>query len=212
MVLLQFLFETLTDLSVVPSLFLIWQRRRNFELFIGVFQFVASLLYNVCDSLDVELFLDKTEWHKLTNVMGISYGVNVLVFLFTADSGRDHWMKYAGFGCVLVAQIKDKYWMETTHYTIGVILLVGLFGAVKIASGGKRLWALLRKERLRNAAIFGAAALLFFLVSLDDHADVYCWKHGTAQLLFGGCLWNMWLVAGPPAKVSVLPTGAQHML
>ncbi len=26
MVLLKFLFETLTDLSVVPSLFLIWQR------------------------------------------------------------------------------------------------------------------------------------------------------------------------------------------
>ncbi len=102
--------------------------------------------------------------------------------------------------------------METEHYTIGVILLVGLFGAAKIAAGGRRLWGMFRKDRLRNAAIFAAAAFVFFLTSLDDHADVYRWKHGVAQLLFGACLWNLWLVAGPPTKQSLLPSGTQHTL
>ena len=75
----------------------------------GVFQFLASLLYNVCDSLDVQLFLDKTEWHKLTNLFGLSYGVNVLMYLMTAQDGRDHWMKYAGFGLVMVAQASHVF-------------------------------------------------------------------------------------------------------
>ncbi len=102
--------------------------------------------------------------------------------------------------------------MEHEHWTIGVILVVGLFAAVRIAAGGRRLWALYRTERLRNGAIFAAVAFVFFLVSLDDHADAYRWKHGVAQLLFGASLWNLWLVVGPPSKQALLPTGAQHTL
>ena len=47
----------------------------------GVMQFVCSMMYNFCDSLDIDFFLDKEDWHRLTNVTGLSYGVNVLVYL-----------------------------------------------------------------------------------------------------------------------------------
>jgi hypothetical protein len=112
---LQFLFETFTDLSVVPSLFLIFQRQKHFEFAMGIFQFVVSLLYNVCDSLDVTLFLDKTEWHQLTNVAGLAYGVNVLVYLMCNTSeAQDHVLRYTAFFSLWIAQLKDRFWMEHT--------------------------------------------------------------------------------------------------
>jgi hypothetical protein len=109
----RFIFETITDLSVVPSLFLIFQRQKHFDFFIGVMQFLVSLCYNICDSLDVDIFLSKTAWHQLTNVFGLSYGVNVLVFLSCNTSeGQDHFFRYTAFALLWICQIKDEYWME----------------------------------------------------------------------------------------------------
>jgi hypothetical protein len=56
---------------------------------------------------------------------------------------------------------------------------------------------LYRFDKLRNGAIFAFFAFVFFLVSLDDHADRWRWKHGMAQLLFGGALYNLWQVVDP---------------
>ncbi len=177
----------------------------------GLFQFVASLLYNVCDSLDVELFLNKVEWHRLTNIMGLSYGANVLVYLMCNGSDqKDHVLRYSFFALLWIAQIKDAYWMEHTQYTIAVLLVLALFAAVKIAAG--RLWRRYDRTRLRNAVLFAGAAFGFFLASLDDHSDPYRWKHGVAQLLFGASLFSVWQVVDWRGKGALLPGGAQHTL
>ncbi len=218
---LQFLFESVTDLSVVPSLFLIFQRQRSFEFFMGVFQFVASFLYNVCDSLDIVLFLDKHEWHKLTNVTGLSYGVNVLVYLMCNTSEtQDHLLRYLSFALLWICQIKDQFYMENTQYTLLILFTLGIFALAKVLAHRKRIFGLYRFDKLRcmkhlsclpvnsfirNGALFGLVAFIFFLVSLDDHADRYRWKHGVAQLLFGGALFNLWQVVKTGGKSSGLP-------
>lgn len=177
----------------------------------GVFQFVASLLYNLCDSLDIELFLNKTEWHRLTNITGLSYGANVLVYLMCNGSeAKDHLLRYSFFALLWVAQIKDGFWMEHTQYTIAVLLVLALFAAVKIAVG--RVWRRYDRTRLRNGVLFAGMAFGFFLASLDDHSDPYRWKHGVAQLLFGAALFSVWQVVDWRAKGALLPGGAQHTL
>lgn len=41
---------------------------------LGVFSFITSTLYNVCDAVDVTIFLDGHEWHELANVSVLSFG------------------------------------------------------------------------------------------------------------------------------------------
>ena len=54
---LRFLFEIVTDLAFVPSLAKVARRRRHFELFIGVLQFLSVSMYNVADALEISIFL-----------------------------------------------------------------------------------------------------------------------------------------------------------
>jgi hypothetical protein len=54
---LRFLFEIVTDLAFVPSLAKVARRRRHFELFIGLLQFISVSMYNIADALEISVFL-----------------------------------------------------------------------------------------------------------------------------------------------------------
>ena len=203
---LRFLLEVLTDVTVLPSLLIIFRRRRHFEFFMGVLQFWCSMMYNVGDALGAQLFLSPGDWHRLTNVTGLSYGVNLLVYLMrNGDEAVDHLLRYSAFALLWIAQIKDDYWMEKSQWTIFVIVLYGLFCGAKLLARGKLLWSTYNKRALKFGAGFAVGAFVFFLASLDDHADPYRWKHGVAQALFGAGLYYLWQVCPRTEPTDLLP-------
>lgn len=192
---LKFLFEVITDFSVVPSLMLILQRKRHFEFFIGVFQMVVSLLYNLSDAFGVQLFLKNADWHRLTNVAGLAYGLNVLIFLMrNEDEALDHILRYSGFAAIWIAQIKDDFWMHETQWTLYVLFLFGFFCVVRTVSRRKQAFEGLSKRRILWGVVFSALAGVLFVISLDDAHDSFRFWHGMSQIFFGAALWNLWQV------------------
>lgn len=99
--------EVITDFVFLPSLWIVYQRGRHFEFFIGLLQFFSSLMYNVCDSTGVSVFLDYVEWHELANVTGITYGMFLGIFLMANTSERmDNALRYLCFATAWIVQLK----------------------------------------------------------------------------------------------------------
>lgn len=211
---LRFVFEVVTDLSVFPSLYLIQRRRKHFEFFMGVFQFVCSMMYNFCDAFDLDsVFLAQEDWHRLTNITGLSYAANVAVVLMVnQNESLDHLLRYSAFALLWLAQIKDEFWMEDSQWTLFVLFVLGLFCIAKVFVRRKEVLKHYRMRPLKIGVGFGVLAFIFFLTSLDDYHDPFRFKHGIAQLLFGGALYNLWNVVKVSEKMDHLPIGNAHLI
>lgn len=179
--LLKFLFETVTDVAFVPSLAVVAQRGRHFELFVGFFQFITSLCYNLTDALDINLFLSARQWHELTNILTITYGIHLCIFLMgNRHETHDNFLRYIAFASVWIAQVKDRFWMTETRYTAYVAGLFTLMLIGKVVFDQRPIPFQHGKVFRGTLALFVAA--VFFYLSLDDLHDPYRLFHGLAQV------------------------------
>jgi len=65
-----------------------------------------GFLYNACDALDVSLFLSKDNWHRINNVMAITYCALLAIYLMCNESDDANTvLRYAAFALVTVAQV-----------------------------------------------------------------------------------------------------------
>lgn len=78
---ITFCFEVITDMAFLPPLMVMWRYRRHFELYVGVFQLATGILYNVCNALNVNLFLTELQWHALNNILTTTYFLLLLIHL-----------------------------------------------------------------------------------------------------------------------------------
>lgn len=78
---ITFCFEVVTDMAFLPPLMVMWRYRRHFELYVGVFQLATGILYNVCNALNVNLFLTELQWHALNNILTTTYFLLLLIHL-----------------------------------------------------------------------------------------------------------------------------------
>eukprot|EP00041_Stephanoeca_diplocostata_P012685 m.212679 g.212679 ORF g.212679 m.212679 type:complete len:178 (-) comp19049_c0_seq7:215-748(-) len=118
---LKFVFETITDVSFLPGLVVLGRRGRHFECYVGLAQFITSFFYNLCDALDVSVFLPALQWHMLNNIFSITLGCFTLIYLMgNRNELRDHVLRYTVFSAVWVFQVKDEFWMEQSQYTVSV--------------------------------------------------------------------------------------------
>ena len=179
--LLKFVFETVTDVAFVPSLAVVAERQRHFELFVGVSQFVTSLCFNMTDALDVDLFLSARQWHELTNIFTITYGLHLCIYLMgNRHESRDTLLRYLAFALVWITQIKDRYWMENTRYTVYVVGLFVLLMILKLVADPRN--PAYQTGKVLKGVFALVIAALFFYLSLDDPIDPYRLFHGLAQV------------------------------
>ena len=183
----RFIFEVCTDVTFVPALAVVANRGRHFELFIGIFQLVASLMFNLCDAIDVDLLFPRVRWHELLNILSITYGCHLLIFLMgNKAEPRDHALRYASFALVWVLQIKDGFW-GASH----TALVPGALGGLLIAKSTLAPPPFNRKVLLPGAGLLALAGVAFYL-SLQDLTDPYRVLHGLNQMLVGWSLQFLW--------------------
>lgn len=187
--LIKLFFELATDTAFIPGLVMMARRGRHFEFFIGVFQLYTSFCYNLCDALDINFFLSHTQWHGLNNIMSVTLGSFVLIYLMgNRNEMRDHLLRYVSFAAIWLFQIKDGFWMERSQFTavIPVLLAVMLLAKAAISPPGY--------NRPKLARGIGSTALggVFFYASLQDKTDPYRALHGLAQCAIGAALYFFW--------------------
>ena len=63
--------NSLSNLAILPTIFLIYHQKDIFSYYVAYFSFVVSIMYHFCESLDMLIFLEQLKWHELDNIGAI---------------------------------------------------------------------------------------------------------------------------------------------
>jgi hypothetical protein len=108
----RFLISVGTCATFLPSLFLILERRRHFELFVGSFQLMSAVAYSAGDALGTErmLLVSVGDWHQVSDIMTSTYLCLLGIHLLGLRSEDTlHALRYAAFGLSWVAKLADGW-------------------------------------------------------------------------------------------------------
>jgi len=190
---LTFLFTVISDCALVPSLLVTARNRKHFEVFVGLAAILTGFLYNACDALDVSLFLTQDEWHRINNVMAITYVALLSVYIMnTENADWNTLLRYNAFACVTIAQVKDGFWMDNSQYTIVVVAFYALLPLMKFTIQ-KRI-PKFRRDKTKGGLAFAALAVVFFMLGLDELNDAFRICHSIAHLFMGAALYSLWAI------------------
>ena len=99
-----------TELSFIPSLQLIRDRRRHFEVFIAVFQLFASVMFSLSKTLKRAIILQSIQWHLLSDILTETYLALICIHLMAfKNEDRMHFLRYLAFGSLIVAKLGDGW-------------------------------------------------------------------------------------------------------
>merc|ERR1712060_1034156 len=106
-----------------------------------------------------------------------------------------------GASLVLVAQVKDKFWMRETQYTTYAVALFAVIMVLRYAVVGKfpAYWT---STNLMRGLALGALFGICFYFGLDDNHDEFRFAHGMSHLFGGLALTFLWRLVPRPKKKS----------
>lgn len=100
-----------TDASFLPALFLVAERKRHFELFVAVFQFVAALMYNTMGTLGLQICLVAIDdWHNISDIMTETLVMLIAIHLLGLRSeDKNTGLRYLAFAGAWLAKLADGW-------------------------------------------------------------------------------------------------------
>ena len=63
--------NSLSNFAILPTVFLIYHQKNIFSYYIGYFSILVSVMYHICESLDIVVILEQLKWHELDNIGAI---------------------------------------------------------------------------------------------------------------------------------------------
>ncbi|GMI40242.1 hypothetical protein TeGR_g8684 [Tetraparma gracilis] len=233
---LSFLLTCSTVGAFVPSLQIIRERRRHFELFVGVTQLFSTLMFDLSSSLDMRLFgLSANDYHHVSDITTESYVCFLCIHLMGLRSEDAlTCLRYLAFGLCWFAKLGDG-WGSVTLETLAILLFAAppLFlllrsklvkkeklrpgsseGAVPDStwSGALRTASSRRLPYKQDVGIkaLGLAGAGLALLLLENMAGAKGMNgavlRGGAQVMFGGASWYIWETLPCFDKSDALPT------
>lgn len=210
---LTLMLTCVTDLALIPPLIVMRRFRRHFEIYVGLAMIVSAFAYNFLDAMNRgdaaekswSIFITEEDWHRISNVTSTTYICLLLIHLTCIpDADANIVLRYAAASLVLLAQIKDGFWMQESCYTVYVVVLFVVVLVLRYVVEGELPVYWTRGQLTRPGAL-GAATGICFYFGLDDDQDEFRFAHGMSHL-FGGLaltfLWN--LVPRPKRKIDTI--------
>eukprot|EP00928_Gymnodinium_smaydae_P064925 TRINITY_DN48159_c0_g1_i1.p1 TRINITY_DN48159_c0_g1~~TRINITY_DN48159_c0_g1_i1.p1 ORF type:complete len:253 (-),score=28.57 TRINITY_DN48159_c0_g1_i1:78-836(-) len=207
---LTFLFTCVTDLALIPPLIVMRRFRRHFEMYIGFLMLVSAFCYNFLDAMNRgdaaskswDLLIAEEDWHRISNVTSTTYICLLFIHLMNnEDESANIVLRYVAATFVLLAQVKDGFWMQETCFTIYVVVIFFLMLIARYVAVAQ-MPAYGTSANLLRGIVLGLVTGLCFYFGLDDDRDEFRFAHGLSHL-FGGIaltfLWN--LVPRPKRKL-----------
>uniref|UniRef100_A0A7S1LBP5 Uncharacterized protein n=1 Tax=Alexandrium catenella TaxID=2925 RepID=A0A7S1LBP5_ALECA len=205
---LTFMLTCVTDLALIPPLIVMRRYRRHFEIYVGCVMLVSAFAYNFLDAMNRgdaaekswELFIKEEEWHRISNVSSTTYICLLLIHLMCVPSpDAEIALRYCAASLVLLAQVKDGFWMQESCYTLYVVSTFALLLVARYVSVAQ-LPVYGTSGNLLRGALLGAAAGICFYFGLDDAHDEFRFAHGLSHLFGGLALTFLWNLVPRPKK------------
>eukprot|EP00406_Dinophysis_acuminata_P057713 CAMPEP_0179268292 /NCGR_PEP_ID=MMETSP0797-20121207/30367_1 /TAXON_ID=47934 /ORGANISM="Dinophysis acuminata, Strain DAEP01" /LENGTH=212 /DNA_ID=CAMNT_0020976573 /DNA_START=125 /DNA_END=759 /DNA_ORIENTATION=- len=209
---MTFMLTCATDLALIPPLIVMRRYRRHFEIFVGGWMLVSAFAYNFLDAMnrgDAEdrawdLVVTEDDWHRISNVTTTTYICLLFIHLSCIESADVNIvLRYAAASLVLLAQVKDKFWMLETQYTTFVVVVFAALMFLRYALAG-RLPVYWTSANLLRGLALGSLFGVCFYFGLDDTHDEFRFAHGMSHLFGGLALTFLWRLVPRPKKKSDL--------
>lgn len=186
-----------SNIATLPGLFLMKKQGRYFAYYLSIFAFFNSLLYHICESLDIIVFIPQKKWHELDNIGAICC-LNALIISLTKNSENmleQNKMNYVSLFIALIFQKRDPWDLMNTIVPIVIITIITLYQFYRF--GFPKYYLASSSQGL----VLLVLALAMFIKGLDDLNDYLRMYHSLWHVLIGLSTYYLWQIQ----KETVLP-------
>jgi len=159
--------NSLSNLAILPTIFLIFHQKDIFSYYIGCFSMLVSIMYHFCESFDIVIILEQLKWHELDNI-GAIYSFSQMTLPLTKknkDLNYKYKKNYIFFFFLLFIQQRGPWELINTILPLIIdfsyaFFLMSKYGMPKY-----------NKSTFQQACVFMIISLFFFYKGLDDLND-----------------------------------------
>jgi hypothetical protein len=184
----KFFTEVVTDFMFLPALVPLAKQKRHFPMAVALAQLLATLMYNLSDALASKLFIERIQWHFMSDVLTLTYFLHVLVHLEQADEETSAILRYLGFFLAWIFKMRDAWDSKVWEAGLVVLYVLGLVRAHVMHPERRRRLAAERASRGIGSATLG---FVFFALS-QALPDPYKLLIGAAHVCAGFALFELW--------------------
>ena len=159
--------NSISNLPIGPTIFLIKYQKKLFSYYLGYFSMIVSIMYHLCESLDIKIILEQKKWHELDNI-GAMYAfsqMSVPLTKFAYDLNYITKKNYLFFFLILFFQQRGPWELINTILPLVIDFSIAIIQIIKYGPPN------FNKKIMYNAAIFMGLSLFFFYKGLDDLND-----------------------------------------
>jgi hypothetical protein len=196
-----------SDISLFPALIPLYNQKRHFPLFVAIVQLLSLTLFDATLVFSWQyLFIKGIEWHFISDVMSLTYGINVCIHLANfQDEEIGIVLRYLGFFLSWITKYKDNW-----NSILAEMILVIFFIVITIAShaGDPSKRKAFRPYHLSHALGAGFIGFICFfscqrlrLLEEHSHPISYPIVLGLSHVFLGYASYHVWNVL-PPGTIN----------
>jgi len=187
----EFFLSACTDAAFIPVLFQVAQRRRHFELFVGILQLTSTFMYNCSSALGTSLFIHGIQWHFISDVLTLTYVCCLLVHCAGGhDENINICLRYISFTCAWIFKYRDS-WDSAVWETllISIYVAMAIYGYVSQDVNRKKQYDSGSLQIGGGIMVFGGVFLLLDFANLKDSFGLL---DGCMHVAGAGAAFFMW--------------------
>ena len=175
----------ISNFGSVPAMYYVYKKQRYYEAYIGLFTFITSFLYHVCESLESSFYLEQDRWHILDNIGSICC-LNSLIINLMKDGKSHHEqlkLNLSSLFLVITMQTKDPWDLYNTVFPLIVFTVVLFYDFYK------RGVPKYNKEAIKKGC---SIAISMFIKGLNDGDDYLRIAHSLWHITIGWSTFYLW--------------------
>lgn len=180
----------LSNASSIPVSLLTKRQKNTFVFFIAIFSTITSVMYHVCESLDVIVVLKQQEWHKLDNIGAICSLNSLIQVLMNHFGEMDTMNRYNYFSILfsLIIQQRGPWDIINTLIPIFMFLIFAMYDWYKHGIPKFNMSIVLK------GGAFMMIAIAMFVRGLDDLNDYLRIYHSLWHVFIGISTFYLWQI------------------
>jgi hypothetical protein len=170
-----------SHITIIPTIILMKYQKKTYGYYLGIFALMNSILYHICGSLKVKIFLSPHKWHELDNIGVICCLNGFILSLSKLNNNLDiqNKLNYLSLFLVLIYQKRDPWniynaVMPIVIFTVVLIIQLIYYGIPKYYL-----------EPFQKGFFFLILAIAMFFKGLDDKNDYLRIYHSFWHVLIG---------------------------
>ena len=173
--------NSISNLPIGPTIFLLRHQKKIFSEYIGYFAMLVSIMYHICESLDIKIFLEQLKWHELDNIGAIYSFSQMTVPLtkFNYDLNYITKKNYLIFFLILLFQQRGPWELINTFMPLIIDFSIAFIQIFKYGLPN------FNKKIIIKACIYMGISLIFFYKGLDDLNDYLRIWHSLWHVFIG---------------------------